>query len=64
MRPVAFSCNRPKWSWTDLNKAIELGTDSGEIYHNRGLTHRVLGNSERVDAYLAKAKELGYKPEQ
>ena len=45
----------------DLDKAIQMGTNDGEVYHSRGKCHQAFGETAKAEADFAKARELGFK---
>ncbi len=47
----------------DFTKVIELDAEHGNAYVGRGDAYRKLGERDKADADFAKAKELGYEPE-
>ena len=44
-----------------FTEAIELESDSGEIYQNRGICHEKTGQRGKAENDYNRAKELGYK---
>ena len=45
----------------DYDKAGQLEPDDADIYQQRGLAYQALGDNEKAEENLAKAKDLGYK---
>ena len=44
----------------NLNKSVQLGTTDGEVYFNRGICHKFLGNDSQAAEDFSKASDLGY----
>jgi tetratricopeptide (TPR) repeat protein len=51
------------WAIADYTEAIRIDLFHAEAYYNRGVAHRELGNDVKAAADFAKAKELGYEPD-
>ena len=47
----------------DYTEAIRIDPDYADAYYNRGRAHRELGNLVKAKADFARAKELGYEPD-
>ena len=43
----------------DYDEAIRLDPTNARTYHDRGSSHRLLGNSKEAERDFQKAKELG-----
>jgi tetratricopeptide (TPR) repeat protein len=48
----------------DYTEAIRLRPDDGEAYHNRGAAYREKGMDSEAEDDFARAKELGFSPEE
>jgi hypothetical protein len=58
-RAVAyFEKGEVELALADLNKAIELKSDYGEAWHNRGVVHEALGERDKARMDFAQAKRL------
>ena len=49
---------------TDFSEVIRIKPDYAGAYWNRGFANLGKGHKAKAEADFAKAKELGYKPEQ
>ena len=47
---------------TDFDMAIQIKPDFADAYYARGVAKGNLGQPEKAEADIAKAKELGYTP--
>ena len=47
----------------DFSRVIELDPGEAAAYYNRGLSYQELGDADKAEADFAKAKELGYEPD-
>ena len=47
----------------EYDEAIRLDPQAGPYYYNRGVAHEALGKTLEAERDFAKAKELGYDPD-